>query len=48
MAPLVGLDLPPDRVRAVAAAFALVKLIGAPALECPLDAEDEPAPVFVP
>ena len=47
-APLMGLALTPDRVEQVAAAFALVLRIGAPALAFTLPPEAEPAPVFTP
>ena len=45
-APTVGLQLPPERIKAVADAFALVARLGAPALDFPVPAEAEPAPVF--
>jgi len=47
-APLVGLAFTPERVEQVAAAFALVVRIGAPALARGVPAEVEPAPVFTP
>ena len=47
-APLVGLQLTPERVGEIAAAFALVVRIGAPALAYKLPREAEPAPVFAP
>ncbi len=45
-APAVGLQLPPERLKAVAEAFALVARLGAPALAFPVPAETQPAPVF--
>lgn len=42
----VGLDLPPDRQRDVAAAFALIVRVVSPALAFKVPAEVEPAPVF--
>ncbi|MDN3566871.1 DUF4089 domain-containing protein [Paeniroseomonas aquatica] len=47
-APLVGLTLDAARQARVAAAFALVAQIAAPALAVPLAPADEPAPVFRP
>lgn len=47
-APLVGLTLDPARQARVAAAFALVATIAAPALAVPLEPAMEPAPVFRP
>ncbi len=45
--PAIGLRLSPERLVALAEAFALVVRVGAPALDRPIAAEDEPAPVFV-
>jgi hypothetical protein len=47
-APLVGLTLDADRQARVAAAFALVAQVAAPALAVPLEPANEPAPVFRP
>ena len=47
-APLVGLALDAARQARVAAAFALVASIAAPALAVPLELAMEPAPVFRP
>jgi hypothetical protein len=47
-APLIGLALTPERIEQVAAAFALVVRIGAPALAYTLPPEAEPAPAFTP
>jgi hypothetical protein len=46
--PAVGLDLPPERLAELAAAFSLVVRVGGPALNFEVDAAAEPAPVFVP
>lgn len=46
MAPLIGLNLSPERTRAVAEAFAVVMRVAAPALDRPVPADIEPAPVF--
>jgi Protein of unknown function (DUF4089) len=48
VAPALGIALTPDRVRDLAAAFALVRRIGAPALEYELPEHTELAPVFTP
>ncbi len=48
LAPALGLTLDPERAAAVAAAFALVRRIAAPALERELPDEVEAAPVFTP
>ncbi len=45
-APLLGLDLSAEQLTKVAAAFELVMKIAAPALQAPVPAEAEPAPVF--
>ena len=45
-APLIGIELDPERARIVADAFALVVRIAAPALAFDVPAETEPAPVF--
>ncbi|WP_043363322.1 AtzG-like protein [Belnapia sp. F-4-1] len=47
-APAVGLALDAARQARVAAAFALVVRIAAPALAVPLTEADEPAPVYRP
>ena len=47
-APAVGLALDATRQARVAAAFALVIRIAAPALAVPLTEADEPAPVYRP
>ncbi|MBL6458600.1 DUF4089 domain-containing protein [Belnapia sp. T6] len=47
-APALGLRLDAARQARVAAAFALVAKIAAPALAVPLTEADEPAPVFRP
>jgi hypothetical protein len=47
-APSVGLVLAPDRIEQVAAAFALVVRMAAPALAYSMPADVEPAPVFAP
>ncbi len=46
VAPAVGFDLSPDRLREVAEAFAVVLRVAAPALAMEVPAEVEPAPVF--
>ena len=46
--PALGLDLPPERVKAVSEAFALVVRFAAPALGRDVPPETEPAPVFRP
>jgi len=46
--PVVGLQLPPERLVELAAAFTLVMRVGAPALSFVVDDAAEPAPVFVP
>jgi hypothetical protein len=47
-APLLRLTLTAEQVEQVAAAFALVVRIGAPALAFELPPDAEPAPVFTP
>ena len=46
VAPAVGFDLSPTRLREVAEAFAIVLLVAAPALAMDVPVEIEPAPVF--
>ncbi len=48
MAPAIGIALTPERARELAAAFALVRRIGAPALEYDLPEHAELAPGFTP
>jgi hypothetical protein len=47
-APAVGLKFTPERAAEIAAAFALVLRVGAPALEYEVPEGTEPAPVFAP
>ncbi len=46
--PAVGLELPPERLQELAAAFTLVMRVGMPALLFEVDPAAEPAPVFTP
>jgi hypothetical protein len=46
--PAVGLELPPERLQELAAAFTLVLRVGTPALTFDVDPLAEPAPVFTP
>jgi hypothetical protein len=46
--PTLGLEMPAERVAAVAEAFKLVVSFATPALERDVPAETEPAPVFEP
>jgi hypothetical protein len=48
VAPAMGLSLTPDRTRELAAAFALVVRVAAPALDFVLPADAEAAPIFTP
>jgi hypothetical protein len=48
VAPAMGLRFTPERAAAVAAAFALVARIAAPALNRAVPDDAEPAPVFTP
>lgn len=47
-APALGLQFPPERLAEIAAAFALVARVAAPALALAVAADVEPAPVFTP
>ena len=47
-APLLGLRFPPERLKEIAVAFALVAKVAGPALAMRVEADVEPAPVFVP
>lgn len=44
--PALGLEMTPERIKAVTEAFMLVVRFAAPALERDVPAETEPAPVF--